>query len=606
MNSSGVADRLERRRFLGLLASAGAAGVAGCGAVDSDGTNVGNSTSAIGRNFPHDPANYQLNPWAPGYTPGFPSMLFEPLSVDVHGRDRELADLVTDLEIERNSATVRFSEAFSWWSGDPVTARDRWIAHRIDDLLGVRNRWTDVTLVDDYTLEYTFETPLRRRIALDTVVGTILDTPAWVFAEWRDRLADASTDSRRRSVAEDLQTTAIRPKRAMNDGIGCGPYEISEVSINRIMFERFEDHPRAADISVPRAWFPVAGDQQAHGLARDGLLDIGEGHPAGDSGIDVPDYIEELARYRTDFGPKLSFNWAAPHVGRRNVRRAFLCAIPLDGIADHLDWGHPMSVQTGLSVGAAEEWLGPLREELHAYPVERDREAAREYLRRAGYERRGGDWIGPEGHTLEVRLRAPRWGGWEQFGQEARTTLIDVGFDVTLSTAGVTTFGSLLESNGYDAIAWWTQGTPFSAYNVHDESLTGLGYGVTDPDTERSARDKPVEPTIPSEPGALQVDGDGRRINLVELWEELRRPISEERTREIVRLFARWWNYDLPDLHLTTRSKRVWGNTRDFDWPAEGSDIYRHAGPQNSVDYNLIRTGAIRSKEADTTRTRRS
>lgn len=589
---------LARRRFLGLAASGLAAGLAGCGASGgSNGSGVGNSPAVLGHAFPHDPSNYQLNPWSPGYLPGFPSALFEPLSVEVHGADREVTDLVADLRVDGRTATVEFSDEFSWWNGDPVTARDRWTAHRIDDLLGVTSPWDSVSLADDYTLEYAFEAPLRDSIASRTLVGTLLDTPEWLFGDWRTRLADASTDGERRRVAEDLQTTAISPQRAMDDGYGCGPYELSEVSINRVMFERFDDHPNADAISVPELWFPIAEGRRAHELTRDGVLDVGEGVPGGSPNADLPEYVEELASYRTDFGTKLSVNFAADHLARRNVRRAFLCALPLDGLVDNANWGTPMPVQTGLSPDAADRWLGPLVDRLHAYPVDRDVDRAHEFLRRAGYDRQGGDWVGPEGERLAVTLRAPRWEEWGLFGQQARSALREAGFDVTLDSGGLTTFGTTVETNSYEVIGWWTEGDPFRAYDVFDESLVGLGYGVTDPERALTDREKPVEPTIPSEPGTLEVTGDGVTLNLVDLWDELRRPVSTERTREIVRLFARWWNYDLPDLHLSTWTKRVWGNTRDFDWPDEGAAVYRRATPQNRVDYNLIRTGAIESTE---------
>jgi len=598
MTSSDDSVWPTRRRFLSLVAGGVAGPLAGCGSLDgSDGSNVKNSTAVIGHGFPHDPSNYQLNPWALGYLPGFPSVLFEPLSVDVHGGDRELTDLVADFTVNGRTATIEFSEAFSWWNGEPVTARDRWVAHRIDDRLGVTHPWDSVTLVDDYTLEYTFEALLRDRIAARTVVGTLLDTPAWLFDDWRAQLADADSENERRQIAEDLQTTALSPERAMEEGYGCGPYELSEVSVNRMLFERYDDHPNADAVSVPELWFPIAEGRRAEELTRDGVLDVGEGVPGGSRNADLPEYVEQLASYRTDFGTKYSFNFAARHLGRRGVRRAFLCALPLDGLVGNAGWGTPMALQTGLSPDAADRWLGPVADRLHTTPVERDIDRAHEFLRSAGYDRQGGDWVGPEGEPLAIRLRAPRWEEWGLFGQQTRSALLEAGFDITLDTGGLTTYGTKLESNSYDVIGWWTQGDPFYAYDVFDESLVGLGFDVTDPQRSRTDRDKPVEVTIPSEPGRLEVEGDGVTINLVDLWDELRRPVSADRTREIVRLFARWWNYDLPDLHLATWDKRVWGNTRDFDWPDEGADIYRHVGPQNRVDYNLIRTGAIESTE---------
>ncbi|MFB6150654.1 MAG: ABC transporter substrate-binding protein [Haloarculaceae archaeon] len=591
---------IDRRRFLGVVGSGLGAGFAGClggssDTVDISGDEVKNSTTVLGHAFPHVPKNYDLNPWTTSYRSGFPSLLFEYGATRCPDGRWEFTDLVESVDVESTGATVTYSDAFTWWNGEPVTARDRWVAVRIDNELGVRTGVDSVELVDDHTLRYEFPSPVRRSIALSRTVDYVHNVPAWLYGKWLDRLETATTDTERDSVGTALQSEAVRLDEAAERGIGCGPYELAEVSPNRMILERFEDHPNADEISVPRLWLPVVKGMRIDSMTQDGDLDLGQKVLGeSDGSRSLPDYIDQRTVHATPYGVSLLFNFGAPHVARRNVRRAFASVLPLDVLARNGEWGRPVSLQTGLFGPSQRQWLGgSLYDRLYEYPVEGDEERAAAFLRDAGYERDGGKWRDRDGNRLRVYVETPLWGRWSVAAQTLKKTLTEFGVRIDLDMYSEAAFLSHASVGNFGMSAYRTIGRPLEAYDVTATDLGSLASGVTDPDRVRGDRGRPMEVTIPSEPGRLSVEGDGRTIDLFELYRELRRPISDERTREIVSLFARWWNYELPNLQLATTMRGVWGNTRDFQWPEEGNDTYRTAGPAGRVDYHLLRTGAV-------------
>lgn len=596
--SDGGGDGVGRRGFLAAF-GAGLGGLGGCSAIGLErgdsGAAIEDSSQVLGHAFPYLPENYDLNPWSVRYVSGFPSLLYEYQTTARPDGSRELTGLLSDVTVEGTAATVVYSDEYTWWNGEPVTARDRWVAHRIDELLGVSTPFESFELVDERTIRYSFAEPRREELVLSAVGGDVLNTPAWLFEEWVDRLAAASSKGERESVRDALQRTVFSLEDAIELGFGSGPYELVEASPNRLMFERFEAHPNAEDVGIPRLWFPVASGNRLRELTTDGVLDLSQDDLDGESRMgSTPRHIERLDEHPSSFGTKLLFDWRVEHLRRRDVRRAIVSVLPLPLIVSNAEWGTPTEIQTGLSLAAQQRWLDDsLLESLHRYPVDTDEAVAAEFMRRAGYERSGGRWIGPDGKRAEISFLAPLWGVWSSVASTIETVLDDFGFRVDLTTYPESSFLAKARQSGFQMATWWADGTPFAAYDVSSTALHELGYGVTDAGSTTAERGRPVEPTIPAEPGSLSLAGGGRTVNLVELWRELQRPLSPARTREVVGLFARWWNYDLPDLHLATLTTSIWGNTRDFSWPESGSAAYRSAAPGNRIDYNMLRTGAI-------------
>lgn len=576
-----------RRRVLASVGAAAAGALAGCA---GGGDDVAHASDTFGYAFPYATENVQLNPWLSGSYPwNVYTLLFEPLSVRAPGGSRQLGDVVADLTVDGRRATVEYSDEFTWWNGEPVTARDQWVSERIQAVVGDADR-PSVELADEYTLVYEFERPRDEAIVKDHVVGGTVNTPAWRFGEWVDRLEDASTDAAREDVVADLREDTVPPEAAMEMGMGCGPYELTEVSINRLMLERFSNHPRADVLEIPRVWLPVAGAVTTEGLITSGRVDGGHGLLDRQQGS-TPDSHEQLAEFPTSSTTKLSFAWHNSHVARRGVRRAILSTIPVDEVVAEGGFGEPSVAQTGLAIPADRRWLDTAtRDDLREYPIGADPDRGAEYMREAGYTREDGTWRGPDGEAVSLRLRSPSWDDWRNAARYVDQALSDFGFDVDFTGIPDVRLVTDVDSRNYDVMLWAGVGRPFDVYDVTRTSASTLGYGVTDPATDRTDHGKPVEVTVPGP------DGDRRLVNLVELWHRLAGQSDRETTADAIATFARWWNDALPDAQIATGVSGTWGNTRDFEWPAD-ADAYRVAGPENRTAIHALTHGRVRPRE---------
>ena len=580
---------VDRRRFLGGVAAAVAGGLAGCNA---DGYDIVDSTDTFGHAFPYDPKSLDLNPWpSASYPLQFYTMLFEPLSVRAPGDGYVLTDVVDELTIDGSTARLHLSDAYTWWNGDPVVARDQWVYERLQSAVSPESR-PSVELVDEHTLAYEFDGPRARPVIYSAIAADAVNTAAWLFEQWVDRFEAAGTDAAHEGVRDRLHEWQVSLERSIDEGFGNAPYRLVESSVNRVMMEPFEDHPRAPDIEIPQLWFPVLQNISREDFIAQGRVDGGRGLLASVKGEnDAPAFMEQLDSYQTTNGAKLALDWRNPHLGRLGVRRAVLAAAPIPQVVEVGEFGDPKTVQTGLAEPADERWLGDL-EEFRTHPLESDLDRAAEHLREAGYERGGGgDWRGPDGEKVRFRLRSPLWENWKFAARPVVSVLDDFGFEVDFNQIANSRLIADVESHNFDAILWPSDARPFRTYDVSATSSWTMGYGVDDPHADRSEQGKPIEVAVP---------GRSDTVNLVEEWHRLRSATDEATQRESIRTFARWWNVALPDIQLATQVTGVWGNTRDFDWPAADGNTYRLSGPDDHPEFRLLNHGLVTSGDGRT------
>ncbi|WP_459194077.1 ABC transporter substrate-binding protein [Halosimplex sp. J119] len=581
-----------RRGYLAALGAGGAVGsLAGC----TETNDIVDSPEVFGYQFPYDSETTHVGPWSTSDPAGFYPLIYEARSYAAPAEERQLGDVVESVAVDGSTATVTYAEGFSWWSGKPVTARDTWVQRSIQSHVSTQSG-PSVELVDEYTLRYEFEQPLDRPLVLSEVVSGAVRTPVEYYEPWLDRLRAATTDDRTEEVVENMRTDSPGLQTIVDEGLGCGPYELTEVSINRLMLERFEDHPRAEAISIPRLWLPVVQEVSIENLIKKGWLDGGSGMLADERGSPA-DNLEQIARYRTTSGVKLVLDWRNEHLARRGVRRAILAAVPIDNIVDVTGWGEPAERHTGLAAPAEQRWLpSSVRESLHEYPVASDTDRAAEYMRAAGYTRDNNDmWYDPDGRRARVTFGSPVWDDYVSAGTVVSSALEAFGFDVSVDRVPNTRIHYDVTNHTYDVLLWNFDGRPYSAYDVTSDGATSIGYGVSDPSTTTSSQGKPVEVRVPKTPGTIEApDSERRTVNLVDCWRTIRRPTDRSTTVDAVTTFATWWNDTLPDISLATETTGLWGNTRDFEWPTHESDsVYGTAGPAGNPVFHMLKHGAI-------------
>jgi len=590
----GSDGELTRRRYLSALGAGGvglASALAGC----SESNDIVSSSQVFGFQFPYAPENVHLGPWSTSNPSPFYSLLYEAKSYSAPGRERTLGDVIDSVDSDGATATVTFDDGFSWWSGDPVTARDAWIEERIQSFVADRSYTAE--LVDDYRLRYEFDRPLDEPLVRSTVASGAVRTRADRHQPYLDRLRDAGTDRQQSEIVSDIRNDSPDLKEAAEQGLGCGPYELVEVSINRLMLEKYEGHPRADEIAIPRLWFPVVQEVSVENLVKKGWLDGGSGRVRAQRGS-VPEYLEQLATYRTTAGTKLVLDWRNDHLARRGVRRALLAALPLDDIVEIVDWGDPVGRQTGLVEPSERRWIPErVRERLHRYPVAADEETAAAYMRDAGYSRDGNDeWRGPDGGRVSLRMATPVWDDFVSATEVVSSTLTRFGFDVSVDRLTNLNVYSAVTGHTHDITLWTFDGTPYSIYDVTSDDATAVGLGVSEPGSTDATQGKPVTVSVPETPGDIDApDSDRRSVDLVETWRDIERPTDRATTVEAITTFANWWNDALPGVYLANYTDGLWGNTRDFQWPSRERDAdFATVGPAGQPIFHMLKQGAIR------------
>ena len=535
--------------------------------------------------------------------------LFEYRSVETFTEGRRFDHLVESVELDDEIATVRYRDSYTWWNGTQVTARDDWTGIRIEQHLSgeeldadrspehteaaIDPATLDVELVDEYTLRYSFPEPLHPTVMEDAVAHGIVNTPATLFEPWVEQFESATTTGDHGEVEADFRTWTIGADELMEEGAGCGPFELTMAESTRYELDTYPGHPLAEDIAIDVVRLPIADGNRKDELLLQGELDFGDG-PLDLDTPTHPDHVEELDRYRLDHGFKLLFNWRNDHIATRGVRRAIASVLPIPDILENAEMGIPTEVQTGMGAIADEQWFDEeFLDSLVRYPVDADEESAVSFMEEAGYRRTGGEWHDPDGEPVRLRLVGPTWDRWTVALLSVESALDTFGFDVSTDAIEAGTFYERLATGGFDIAPWWSGSRPFGAYNVTSAWPSGLGYGTDDPERETSPYDKPVRVTIPTDVGALTDDDGNEEINLVEQWRTLRSAPNDEEVSDAAAVFAQWWNYDLPDLHVSDVEQVIWGNTRDFVWPDAGDAVYRTYGPERRPDIYTVNAGAV-------------
>lgn len=597
------------RRGLLLAGAASLGSTAGCALRDSDATD-GPAPGAPDAAFtyplrsPHETT--QFNPWSPGYPRDVSTLFYAYRSVYRHGDGRRFDHVIDAVEIDGETVTVRYSDQYRWWNGEPVTARDDYVHLRIQELIRDYTRDSpdrpsgsrpddqydfEVALVDEYTLEYEFQETLNPRLARGVVASGVVNTAAWLFSEWITRLEDASTAEERNTVLTALREWTIPFEEMVDRGFGCGPFEPTRLLEPRVECELFDQHPYADVIDVDRVHLPVARGTRARQMLVEGQLDAGQ-RTLTDLGPSVPSYIEQLDRYRLANGTKLLLNWRGPLADRR-VRWAIAAAIPFGDLAANSGLGEPVTTQTGMGTPADDRWLlQETRHRLYDHPIEAAPELAARHLAAAGYAQVDDSWRDADDNPIELRLSTPMLDSWTAAARTIGESLRAIGIEVRHAPVEFNTFFSSVNDGVFDMALWWNAGTPFEVYDVTNRHFDHLGYGIDEPSRDRSALGKPVAPRVPTTVSGPEAT-DGDRYNLVSRWRTLRSTPTDARVREAVAPFARWWNYDLPDIQLVDDVAAIWGNTRAFVWPETGDPALRTYGPHTRPELYALQTGAV-------------
>ncbi|QLC34775.1 twin-arginine translocation signal domain-containing protein (plasmid) [Halarchaeum sp. CBA1220] len=591
-----------RRTFLKLSGVAGAAALAGCSSEtpsDGDGTTTTSTTSGGDSGGTGDqsltvpgtyvPTNMQWNSYAPSHysNPGR-AFVFDPFIFYNQKTDTIIPTLFQDWEKDGDTLTVTLREGVTWHDGEPVTAEDFVTKYTIDKgfQYTIANYITDATAVDETTVEYSLAQSYRSDLLVLTFSGSWMNTPTHQkYGEFAQRLRDASSQEETDTVLSDIQD--YQP----SEPLGCGPFQFESANQQNLNLTRYEDHPEADTIPVPKAQVAYMGsNQQQWAAVKNGrTIDATTTTFFPERIVNsLPDYIRQYQMPAYN-GFALAFNHDDEVFGNRNVRRAFAYILDQEKMASLADpTKTAVTAPTGVGSYHTGTWQEKLGGDVSAYQTYMGSDStskAEALLRGEGFSKEGGQWYTPSGEQLTLEIPAPAgWSDIVSFVQTTAQMLTNFGIETQNSNVETTTFfGQYWGPSNFRVIPWFWNNS-----FVRPKPFFSLGWLLTS-DTSVNTLNFPEEPVVPpmGEP-----DGEATATDVRGILRDLGTSSDEARTTELTRELAWVVNQSLPELPLIEKVSQSFWNTNEWNVPEKGVDEQYVRYPY----YYWPRTGTISPK----------
>ena len=612
-NGSTTGDDLSRRKLLATALTGTAAGIAGCGGGNGGSNGSGSGGNGSNGNSGSSPNNnngggngeqvIDMNvEWLPGdanwnHLSNGPGAFFWAFDYTNNTYWNDVTDwwlLKEDgYNYDSKTKTVTYSfrpEYGYWWNGDPVTAEDYRIQQEIERLQDPEGSdWESWTLEDKYTLKG------KRKNEVNPMLlnaGDRVMEYRGAYRQWYEQLKEDTTTEARDNTLQELTQWQISTDQFTSDGLGNGTYKLDDWSTTEMTWTLFEDHPYADQVPFDTVKWHVGSGSAANQQITNDTIDISSGQFPGNLRRASPEYLQTLYTHRSIQVRNLLFNYTNKHIGRRNVRRALISILDFTRLVDFWnEKGGPVKQrQTGLPQSLEDEWLGDnLMNNMVNYPLKSDPERAERFMQKAGYSKQSGTWVGPDGDPLEFTLMIGTYLTSETLGRAITQTWSQWGANAELKPVSDTQWsGMVMEPQGDWDITIWLHGfdrlDPLNYFDSTNPYHMRLGNSqseiegwLQDGETNSQLNGKPLTLAIPSTPSLEVGNNGGQQINIYELVQELRTTQSNQRSREIIRILSRYFNYDLPMFDMFPQTAATWGDTKNFQWPND-ADVWHQKG----------------------------
>ena len=544
----------------------------------SDGGSSGGSGDDTLDFFVGRPATeVQFNPFNLGnYAHTLQDQLFE-MVARAYTDGTVRPDLLEELTVEGDTLTMKFPEGFTWWNGEDLTAEDYYVGLELERYQNLETTKVDShTLVDDYTLERKFKNAVEPGLMKMNITGAFVNTPRWIFQEYLDRYEDASGQDARDTVTQDLLQMTIPPQKLVDDKLGNGLYRMTDFTASETLVEKYEDHPYADRTNLNKARIIPQRGNDVNSLAANNKLDMRPDKIISETDRKTyPENLQNIYRLSWFRTQKFTFNYKNEHLANRNVRRAILSAVDLNSIVATMKQagtvGAPCQLQTGLRSTLHDKFLGQeFTDKLIEYPVGKDTEKATEYMEKAGYSKKNGNWVDPDGSPFNFTILTQNEPQQVQPTKVYNDQLNSFGIKTNVSTVASSDYYPKLEEYTADIFwIWHVAAAIWHPIAYYSNDFYGIHVGDPSSGNETGPTGKPFETTIPSEVGAEEISGDGQTIQPAKLMNDLPFAKSAEKVNQMTKTLVQWFNFDLPDMVFVEEDSGYWGDVDDFDFPTK-------------------------------------
>ena len=591
-----------------------------------------------------NPTDPPLRFWlsTPGFATWDPEVqkLLDGHTWEVNGQEIEAVMMTRSVEHPDNTTTeITIRDDITDWEGNQVTVHDFF---KVDQIWHLEVQfesddwepWEDddgLIIEDDYSYTSNHDPTPMPELEWTSGFWTKWDSHMyWPDGSWIDayveRLEDAATQDEVDEIMSDIQGVNIDGWDVLENQYGYGPYQFvpENATDTEVVGTLRDDHPAAEYIDIPELVLHIAegGSEREELLARDGAFDIQSGvHTQPDLVTmreEAPEHFEQMSVYQGFGSTQVLFNWDHKDLGNRWVRRA---------IVEASDWPNMLANADNVVEAAnarnnkywaynsqplLEAWIDQdVLDQFYGYTPESNFDQAAEFMERGGYTQEDGVWVDENGDSVQLEYLAGAWDDLVIYMETMRSNLEEFGFEGELVTVDDWPMYQRVDENQYDIVPMWIGGGgqpyPWLYYRTspgwQETNFVRRVEGLTDwvwewevPEEDRPETDvqgRSLFPTIPEEPGALEVEGDGIELDIVQMTQDLMHgDTSTSRRREIVELFARWANFNQPDVWMTEGQLRGYAaNTRDYHFPEGGG----REMTDEFIDYDIyyIKTGMV-------------
>ena len=587
----------------------GGAGDGGDGGTGSDGGDGGSGNDARFTELDRQgtpPAERHFNLWNPAQSgTWFPGqVVFDRLAVYSPASNENYGIIANDWSMpEDDVLEVELSDQWSWHNGDQVVAAD-WVTQmQIEKAIAEFQSdsenptvFSELEAVDDTFIRIGLNEPLSERFAVQNTIAINADIGRGVFVKhdddqwssWHDTLRNGS-DSEVSTTVEEITSTAY-PN--IQDAIGNGPFQMSEVGDSDIIMERYEDHPYADDINFQEYayWVPSDTGQVVQPYAN-GVVDAtSKGFPVQD---DLQSQLPEntqLFRETLSSNKLFTFNLGQGEgvsesiVSNRNVRRAMLHVLDrqsieplLQGVNRIFDW--PPCRVPGKVMEAGDHSAAQFVKDNFVKYGQNDTERATELLESEGFERDGDTWLTDEGEEFEVSIlnaaNRPDFQIWIQ-------NLQDFGITVNQENVDSATFDQRRKNGNYDIIPDGSSANGIFAMWAPDLIVNWVMKTLTH---------APTTAEIPMPIGDPDGSSGMKEINIPEHITQWLVTDDEQYHQELMW----WWNQYVPEMEVMYQPDAGAINTANWDFGDTPSAIVNGVDDALSVSLQL-EEGGLRYK----------
>lgn len=596
---------ISRRTWLYAIGAVGASALAGCSNTSNNTTTEQGKEASLDETIGTStiPTDIDWNPYAGSvYSSNLAGYVFEfsGLLVNKTGTVDMLAYESWEYNKKNNTLSITLSDDLKYWNGNAYTAEDRFARDQVRHFLSPE-LWTNIEKVDDRTVRYYYKKPQNPDLlAVDVIHGTYIGLGKDVWGLWAKELEKASSTERDQILKDLTENFSISQQEFMDRGLGTGPYKMTGVTEKGITFEKWEGHRFADQIEIETLTLPYAANQARQDeLVTNDKVDLGRYPLSGRYEGQLPEYIQNIETWRAKWMIKMLINWRnREYLQDVNVRRAMAAVIDSEDIVTNVGDGYPIEVHSGMDLDFSKQYVGKeMLDKYIDYGTTAKHELADTFLQKSSYARKNGTVVDENGDPLQkLRFLAGNGSQWLVPAQTAARQLEEYGFPIELITIErATKLDRIWEKGKMDSWDLTTE-SHYAAGTHHPLSYFDYGtfwgwrLGPADfsakPGLDSQIKQwlsqgkeyspyngKPLTPEIPTKIGKQDLSGTTTTLDNFGLIKELFRPISEKRTKDIIRNLSWAWNFHLPDIDLLATRQGIWGDTKHFDWPDDTAPL---------------------------------